>query len=38
MANAAFTTSESSAYDDQPEIRYHFPKTYRGQAEQAVRD
>jgi putative restriction endonuclease len=38
MANAVFTTSESSAYDDQPEIRYHFPKTYLAQAEQAIGD
>ena len=38
MANAIFTTSESSAYDDQPELRYHFPHTYLRQAEQAVGD
>lgn len=38
MANAVFTTSESSAYKDQPEVRYHFPKTYLNQAEQAVGD
>ena len=38
MANAVFTTSESSAYDDQPEVRYHFPHTYLKQAEQAVGD
>jgi len=38
MANAIFTTSESSAYDDQPEVRYHFPRTYLKQAEQAVGD
>lgn len=38
MANAVFTTSESSAYDDQPEVRYHFPRTYLNQAEQAVGD
>jgi putative restriction endonuclease len=38
MANAVLTTSESSAYDDQPEIRYHFPRTYLNQAEQAVGD
>lgn len=38
MANAVFTTSESSAYDDQPEVRYHFPRTYLKQAEQAVGD
>ena len=28
MAKAVFTFSESSSYDDQPEIRYHFPSTY----------
>lgn len=28
MTNAVFTFSESSSYDDQPEVRYHFPKTY----------
>lgn len=38
MANAVFTTSESSAYDDQPEIRYHFPRTYLKQAKQAEGD
>ena len=38
MANAVFTTSESSAYNDQPEIRYHFPRTYLKQVEQSVGD
>lgn len=38
MANALFTTFESSAHDDQPKIRDHVPKTYLGQAEQAVGD
>lgn len=38
MANAVFTTSESSAYDDRIEKWYHFPKTYLRQAEQAVGD
>lgn len=38
MANAVFTASESSAYDDQIERRYHFPKTYLRQAESAVGD
>lgn len=36
MGNAVFTTSESSAYDDQPEYRYHFPKTYLRQVTEAV--
>lgn len=38
MVNAVFTTSESSAYDDLPEERYQFPKTYLRQAESAVGD
>jgi putative restriction endonuclease len=38
MANAVFTASESSAYDDQIERWYHFPRTYRAQAEEAVGD
>ncbi|MBN8233463.1 HNH endonuclease [Corallococcus macrosporus] len=36
MAKAVFTTSEGSAYDDQPEVRYHFPRTYLRQVEAAV--
>ena len=38
MANAVFTFSESSAYDDRPETRYHFPRTYLGHARQTVGD
>lgn len=38
MPNAVFTYSPSSEYDDQPEIRYHFPKTYLRVVEQAVGD
>ena len=38
MANAVFTTSESSAYDDQIEERYHFPSTYLNQVRAAVGD
>lgn len=38
MANAIFTASESSAYDDLIEKRYHFPRTYLRQAEEAVGD
>ncbi|MEO7065254.1 MAG: restriction endonuclease, partial [Dokdonella sp.] len=38
MANAIFTASESSAYDDLIEVRYHFPRTYLRQVEQAVGD
>ena len=38
MANAVFTSSESSAYDDQIERWYHFPKTYLQHAQQAIGD
>ena len=38
VVNAVFTASESSAYDDQIERRYHFPKTYLRQAQRAVGD
>jgi putative restriction endonuclease len=38
MANAVFAMSESSIYDDLPEVRYHFPRTYLRQAEAAIHD
>lgn len=38
MANAVLTTSESSAYDDQIEGRYHFPNTYLNQVKAALGD
>lgn len=38
MTNAVFTYSPSSEYDDQPEVRYHFPRTYLRAVEQAVGD
>lgn len=38
MANAVFTTKVSPVYDDLPEVRYHFPKTYLNQARQTVGD
>jgi putative restriction endonuclease len=38
MANAVFTTKVNPVYDDLPEIRYHFPKTYLNFALQAVGD
>lgn len=38
MANAVFTTSESSAYDDQIEDHYHFPNIYLNQAKEAIGD
>lgn len=38
MVNAVLTTSESSAYDDQIEDRYHFPATYLNQIKAAEGD
>lgn len=38
MANAVFTTKVSPTYDDLPEVRYHFPKTYYNQAKRAEGD
>lgn len=38
MTNAIFTASESSAYDDLIEVRYHFPATYLRQIEATVGD
>lgn len=38
MAKAVFTTKVEPAYDDLPEVRYHFPLTYLRQAETAVGD
>ena len=38
MANAIFTTKVSPVYDDLPELRYHFPKTYLNQARETVGD
>lgn len=38
VGKAIFTFSESSAYDDRPEERYHFPHTYLAQAKQAEGD
>lgn len=38
MANAVFTASESSAYDDKIEERYHFPRTYLRQVQAATGD
>jgi putative restriction endonuclease len=35
---AVFTTKVSPTYDDLPEERYHFPRTYLGPAEAAVGD
>ncbi|HKK36441.1 MAG TPA: HNH endonuclease [Paracoccaceae bacterium] len=38
MAKAVFTHADGSIYDDLPESRYHFPRTYLRQAERAVGD
>lgn len=38
MTKAVFTTKSFSAYDDLPEVRYHFPKTYLNQVSKAVGD
>lgn len=38
VAKAVFTTKVSPTYDDLPERRYHFPRTYLGQAKQALGD
>lgn len=38
MAKAVFTTKVEPTYDDLPEFRYHFPRSYLRQAEAAVGD
>jgi len=38
MAKAVFTTKVSPSYDDLPERRYHFPRTYLNQVQQALGD
>src|SRR5688572_1331382 len=38
MANAVFTTKVNPVYDDLPEVRYHFPRTYLNYALQTVGD
>jgi putative restriction endonuclease len=38
MAKAVFTTKSEPAYDDLPEERYHFPRTYIKQVEATVGD
>ena len=38
MTKAVFTTKVEPTYDDLPEIKYHFPKSYLGAAERAVGD
>lgn len=38
MSKAVFTTKVSPVYDDLPEVRYHFPRTYLNQVSKAVGD
>ena len=38
MTKAVFTTKVSPVYDDLPEVRYHFPKSYLKQVSEAVGD
>ena len=38
MAKGVFTTKVNPTYDDLPEVRYHFPRTYLAQARAAVGD
>ncbi|MFL9828390.1 hypothetical protein [Rhodoplanes sp. SY1] len=38
MTKAVFTTKVEPSYDDLPEDRYHFPRTYLKQVEAAVGD
>jgi putative restriction endonuclease len=38
MTKAVFTTKVTPSYDDLPEVKYHFPSRYLGQARQTVGD
>lgn len=38
MVKGVFTTKVNPTYDDLPEVRYHFPKTYLNQAKATVGD
>ncbi len=38
MVKAVFTHADGSIYDDLPEERYHFPRTYLGAVERALGD
>jgi putative restriction endonuclease len=38
MTKAVFTTKVTPGYNDLPEVRYHFPRTYLNQARQAIGD
>jgi putative restriction endonuclease len=38
MTKAVFTTKVTPSYNDLPEVRYHFPSRYLGQARQTIGD
>lgn len=38
MAKAVLTTNVNPTYEDLPEVRYHFPRTYLAQVTAAVGD
>jgi len=38
MTRAVFTTKVSPGYNDLPEVRYHFPRTYLNQVREALGD
>jgi putative restriction endonuclease len=38
MAKGVFTTRANPTYDDLPEVRYHFPRTYLNQVRETVGD
>ncbi|HSZ97924.1 MAG TPA: HNH endonuclease [Bradyrhizobium sp.] len=38
MGKAVFTTKVTPGYEDLPEVRYHFPRTYLNQARQSIGD
>jgi len=38
MAKAVLTTKVDPSYDDLPEERYHFPRTYLNAVRQSLRD
>lgn len=38
MSKGIFTTKPASIYDDLPELRYHFPRTYLNQVREIVND
>jgi len=38
MTKAVFTTKVTPSYEDLPEVRYHFPRTYLNQVRQTIDD